>query len=241
MSDRLTAFGKQAGFIVRVETDIVLAVHVPCLFSGGIVGTCTIEKSYDPGNGKPNDLIGQAPHGVRITLDEKHDGCVYHEDGMPIGNQLASDGETWSEISIRKGGQGSPEEDDSACDVIHRYAKQIVGAVSAAGYSDTTSLAKRGPFKIPNTFEARTALRPVQDRIRDQRIAIIGLGGTGAYVLDLISKTPVAEIHLLDFDYVDWHNFMRAPGAPTRLEIDFAEKRTPVQGGLLPLQIRFAP
>ena len=81
----------------------------------------------------------------------------------------------------------------SASDLIHRYAKQIVGAVSTAGYSETASLAMRGPFMIPNTFEARAALGPVQDRIRDQRIAIIGLGGTGAYILDLIAKTPVRE------------------------------------------------
>ena len=81
-----------------------------------------------------------------------------------------------------------------------------------------------GPFKIPNTFEARAALGPVQDRIRDQRIAIIGLGGTGAYVLDLIAKTPVPEIHLLDADDVDWHNFMRAPSAPTADEIESLRK-----------------
>ena len=108
----------------------------------------------------------------------------------------------------------------SACDLVHRYAKQIVGAVSAAGNSQTASLALQGPFKIPNTFEARTAIGPVQERIRGQRIAIIGLGGTGAYVLDLVAKTPVMEIHLLDTDEVNWHNFMRAPGAPTAEEID---------------------
>ena len=104
--------------------------------------------------------------------------------------------------------------------MIHRYAKQIVGAVSAAGYSETASLVKHGPFKIPNTFEARAALGPVQDRIRGQSIAIIGLGGTGSYVLDLVAKTPVEEIHLLDSDHVDWHTFMRAPGAPTAEEIE---------------------
>ena len=55
---------------------------------------------------------------------------------------------------------------------------------------------------------------------RGQSIAIIGLGGTGSYVLDLVAKTPVREIHILDDDYMDWHNFMRAPGAPTDEEIE---------------------
>ena len=222
--ERLTAFGEQAGFTVEVESDVARAIGVPCLLADGVVGSCTIEKSCDPACGKPNERIGGAVHGVRITADTELDGRVYNADGTPIGNYIDGDEKTWSNISIKKGSQGSPEEDGSAIDVIHRYAKQIVGAMSAAGYSETTSLAVRGPFKIPNTFEARAALGPVQDRIREQRIAIIGLGGTGAYVLDLVAKTPVKEIHLLDSDDVNWHNFMRAPGAPTAEEIESRKK-----------------
>ena len=217
--DRLSTFGEQAGFTVRVESDVVLAVRVPCLLADGVFGTCTIEKSYDPASGKASDRIGSALHAVRITTDEEHDGRVYHADGNPIENYIGGDGKTWSNISIRKGSQDSPEDDASPRDVIHRYAKQIVGAVLAAGNHEPAAIAAQGPFKIPNTFEARAGIGWVQDRIRDQRIAIVGLGGTGAYVLDLLAKTPVSEIHLLDADDVDWHNFMRAPGAPTEDEI----------------------
>ena len=224
MKDRLSTFAEQAGFAVRFHYNLVLAVRVPCLLANGVVGTCTIEKSYDPASGKPNDRVGSAVHAVRIKPDQKHDGRVYRADGKPIESYIGGDGKTWSDISIRKGSQNKPEEDVSTSDLIHRYAKQIVGAVAAAGYSETTSLGRRGPFKIPNTFEARAAIGPVQDRIRDQRTAIIGLGGTGAYVLDLIAKMPVAEIHLLDADGVDWHNFMRAPGAPTAKEIESRQK-----------------
>ena len=224
MRDRLSTFAEQAGFAVRVDSDAVRVVGVPCLLADGLIGTCTIEKSYDPASGKQNDRIGGAVHAVRITTDKEHDGRVYRADGNPIENYIDGDGKTWSNISIRKGSQNSSEEDVSASDLIHRYAKQIVGAVSGAVYSETASLGRQGPFKIPNTFEARAAIGPVQDRIRDQRTAIIGMGGTGAYVLDLMAKTPVAEIHLLDSDYVDWHNFMRAPGAPTTEEIESRRK-----------------
>ena len=218
--DRLSTFGEQVGFTVIVEADVIRAVGVPCLLREGVVSTCTIAKSYDPESEKPNDRIGGAAHAVRITPDQVHDGRVYHADETPIESHIGGDGQTWSNISIRKGSPNSPEDDVSARDVIHRYAKQIVGAVSAAGYYAPASLAVPSPFLIPNTFEARSEIGPVQDRIRTQRIAIIGLGGTGAYVLDLISKTPVAEIHLLDSDDLDWHNFMRAPGAPTAEEIE---------------------
>ena len=156
----------------------------------------------------------------QITIDGEYDGRVYHADGTPIGNHVGGDGKTWSNISIKRGARGRPEPDETAHDLLHRYAKHIVGAVSAAGYSEPAALAIPDPFHIPNTFEARAAIAPVQDRIRGQRIAIIGLGGTGAHLLDLIAKTPVSEIHLLDSDCVDWHTLKRAPGAPTAEEIE---------------------
>ena len=218
--DLLTEFGEQVGFDVRDESGVVLAVGVPCLLADGVAGTCTIEKSYDPASGRPTGRVGGAVHAVRITTDAEHDGRVYHADGNPIENYIDGDGKTWSNISIHKGNQGSPEEDGSARDGVHRYAKQIVGAWAAAGYSEPAARAIPDPFHIPNTFEARAAIAPVQDRIRGQRIAIIGLGGTGAYLLDLIAKTPVSEIHLLDADCVDWHTLKRAPGAPTTEEIE---------------------
>jgi hypothetical protein len=46
------------------------------------------------------------------------------------------------------------------------------------------------------------------------RVAIIGLGGTGAYLLDLVVNTRVAEIHLYDGDQLLNHNLFRSPGAP---------------------------
>jgi hypothetical protein len=57
------------------------------------------------------------------------------------------------------------------------------------------------------------------------RIAIIGLGGTGAYVLDLVVNTRVAKIHLYDADQLLNHNLFRSPGAPEpELLKDFPNK-----------------
>ena len=217
--DLLTAFAKQVGFGVETDSGAVRAVRVPCIFKDKVLGTCAIETSCDPATGKPDGRIGGDVHAVQITTDGEYDGCVYNADETPIGNVIDGDGKTWSNISIKKGAPGSPEPDETAHDLLHRYAKHIVGAVSAAGYSETTSLSTQWPFNIPNTFESRAAIAPVQDRIRGQKVAIIGLGGTGAYLLDLLAKTPV-EIHLLDPDCVEWHNLMRAPGSPTAEEIE---------------------
>ena len=54
-------------------------------------------------------------------------------------------------------------------------------------------------------------------------MAIIGLGGTGSHILDLIAKTWVKEIHLYDGDILHLHNAFRMPGAPSRQELETGE------------------
>lgn len=60
---------------------------------------------------------------------------------------------------------------------------------------------------------SRAKIGAVTDRTRGLRIAIVGLGGTGSYILDAVAKTHVTEIHLYDSDEFQAHNAFRAPGA----------------------------
>ena len=56
-------------------------------------------------------------------------------------------------------------------------------------------------------------------------VGIVGLGGTGAYVLDFVAKTPVREIHLYDGDHFLQHNAFRSPGAPSISELRKKHKK----------------
>lgn len=69
------------------------------------------------------------------------------------------------------------------------------------------------PFVYPDTGTARAGLAAINAKFRGQRIGIIGLGGTGSYILDHVSKTWVDAIELFDGDIFDNHNAYRAPGA----------------------------
>lgn len=68
-------------------------------------------------------------------------------------------------------------------------------------------------FKYPDTNSSRAKIEYLNRKFKNQKIAIIGMGGTGAYILDLVSKTPVKEIHIYDGDIFQLHNAFRAPGA----------------------------
>jgi len=69
------------------------------------------------------------------------------------------------------------------------------------------------PFVYADTASSRAGIEAISQRLSGGRVAIIGLGGTGSVVLDLISKTPVDEIVLIDGDTVEQHNAFRWPGA----------------------------
>lgn len=71
------------------------------------------------------------------------------------------------------------------------------------------------PFAYRNTVTSRAGITAVNRRFRGQRIAIVGLGGSGSYILDQVAKTEVDSILLIDGDTFDNHNAFRAPGAPT--------------------------
>jgi hypothetical protein len=72
-----------------------------------------------------------------------------------------------------------------------------------------------GPFEYTDTASTRAQIVMVVEKLRRQRIGIVGVGGTGSYVLDQVSKTPVAEVHLFDDDTFFTHNAFRGPGAAT--------------------------
>lgn len=75
-------------------------------------------------------------------------------------------------------------------------------------------------FQYIDTNSGRAKINLINEKVKGQKIAIIGLGGTGAYILDLLSKTPVSEIHLYDGDVFSQHNAFRSPGAAGKEDLD---------------------
>lgn len=75
------------------------------------------------------------------------------------------------------------------------------------------------PFHYTDTASSRAEIQTITAKLALGRVAIVGLGGTGAYVLDQVAKTPVREIHLFDRDGFLTHNAFRAPGAPSLEEL----------------------
>ncbi len=83
-------------------------------------------------------------------------------------------------------------------------------------------------FKFRDTLTSRAQIVDLSAKFADDVVAVIGLGGTGSYVFDLLVKTPVKEIRGFDFDDFHVHTAYRSPGrlADTELGRNKAEVYT---------------
>lgn len=70
-------------------------------------------------------------------------------------------------------------------------------------------------FNYLDTAATKAGIVVANRKLEGPKIAIVGAGATGSYVLDFVAKTPVAEIHLFDRDVFLNHNAFRSPGAPS--------------------------
>lgn len=98
--------------------------------------------------------------------------------------------------------------------IISSYAKAIDPNVKAQVFEVVTT--EDDPEIVFNYLDANSAraeIQAISEKLQNLKIAIIGLGGTGSYVLDFVAKTPVKEIHLYDEDTFISHNAFRTPGA----------------------------
>ena len=75
-------------------------------------------------------------------------------------------------------------------------------------------------FLFADTASARQNTTDLARKLRHERIAIVGVGGTGSYILDLVAKTWAREIHLFDDDPFLQHNAFRSPGPFSRDELE---------------------
>ena len=163
-------------------------------------------------------FAGSVPHGL---------------DGVPIPNlgggptQLAlSEGS--KDVVVERSFSNKPKSTGKFSDFfekIESYVAIISGpAMELYGANPYTfriveDVPSDSVFKFHDTLTTLAEITDLASKFKDDVIAVIGLGGTGAYVLDFIAKTPVREIRAFDGDLFCVHNAFRSPGRLEEFEL----------------------
>jgi hypothetical protein len=157
-------------------------------------------------------------------------------DGSPL-SQIQHGGRQaiQNELTVDFSFSAKPKPEEKYRDYHHKMETYVAIISGPAQIIDPAVTAKTFPviecsedesvFKYADTASSRAGIDVVTRRLELSKVAIVGVGGTGSYVLDLIAKTPVREIHLFDGDEFVNHNAFRSPGAPSIEELRARPKK----------------
>jgi|SRR5579871_864121 len=155
-----------------------------------------------------------------------------HADGTEIAKiKHGSNPQTLADgVVVRHSFSAKPQPEGNYSDYYHKVSTYVAMFQGPARQIDPSVTARTGApiaadedensvFNYIDTASSRAEIVMINKKLEGKKLAIIGTGGTGAYVLDFVAKTPVAEIHLFDKDGFRQHNAFRAPGAPSLAEL----------------------
>ena len=201
--DLLRQDAKRRGWTIEVRPNRISVSDVPYRKKDGEAGRCqiTVETQADGLSMKAPENSGGAGHAARLSGVEG--GRAYQATGEPVGNVLWTDEDKECVISILR-------DDGAYVNAWHAltvYSSRVAGEVGAEEREKIESV-----FRFEIDGEDARDMKVWRDRARGQEIGIVGLGGVGLWILDLMSKTDVREIRIWDGDKIEGRNLVRAPG-----------------------------
>ena len=219
----------EKGYAVAFDTNHLVVRDIPYLDSESKLQAGAIVAKLEFID---QERVTQTDHQVFFA------GSVpYGLDRMPIlnlggGPTHLTLSETSKDVVVQRSFSNKPKRTGKFLDFfekIESYVAIISGpAIELHGATPYTfrvleDVASDSVFKFHDTLTSRAEITDLAAKFKDDVIAVIGLGGTGAYVLDFLVKTPVREIRTFDLDLFRVHNAFRSPGRLEETELGQAK------------------
>lgn len=214
------------GYAVTFDSNCLVIRDIPYLDNNGEkqIGAIVVKLKFIDNNRFEQDdhqiyFTGTIPHGL---------------DGKPVpnlsgGEQTIGLSDVCSDVVVQRSFSNKPKTSNKYDDHFHKI-ETYVGFISGPAehlydvnpytYRTFNEISEDSVFKFHDTLTSRAEITDLSKKLNDDVIAIIGLGGTGAYVLDYLVKTPVQEIRGYDHDKYHVHNTYRSPGKLDESELD---------------------
>ena len=223
---------RDEGYAIEIKASHLLVHDVPYLDNQGRVqiGTLVAPLSLTGGIAAPPSshvmhFIGQDP----CSADGRPIEAIKHV----VRNQTLGSGIIVNRSFSNKpqgGYKDNYQKFTTYANILSHQAMEVDPSVTARTYRLIRPEEEEGPFCYADTNSSRNGTFVLFEKFQDQRIGIVGLGGTGAYILDSVAKTPVAQIHLFDDDEFNAHNAFRIPGAVSLEQVNEKIKKVDLLG-----------
>ena len=198
---------ERRGWTIERRAVEIGALGVPCFIAPNTAGTCRIWV----GIASNTDEL-QASHnwqqGASHTANIRglSDGRLYNSFGNEFTKGVIGRTDSSLVLSIKLKGR----EYEDAWEALNNYVRQIY-----ALFLDRSASSDDLPPR-PYTFDVLGDHHPEavewRSLVAQERVAIIGLGGVGAWIADFVIKADPREIRAWDYDCIEPKNILRMPG-----------------------------
>lgn len=214
---------REEGYDLEVRGGYLLVHHVPYVTSAKEVAYGTLVSELNLASGV---TVAPDPHTVRFTgtpcdaAGSRLDGLIIDTTRADLGDGLVVE----TSFSHKPIGSGRYADYHSKMTTYVAILGRHTAAIDADATAQTYRLGEEredgSPFRYPDTASARAGITAITAKLAVDKVAIVGLGGTGSHILDLVAKVPVREIHLFDGDRMLDHNAFRGAGATSASQLD---------------------
>lgn len=216
---------RDEGFDLEIRSNYLLVKHVPYVTSAREVAYGTIISELSTSGSStiaPGDHVvsfaGGIPcdqHGVPLNRIINTIGAIQVAEGLVADCTFSSKplvgyyADYYTKIT-------------SYVNMLFGPAQVIDPAATSQTFPVVRMAGENSVFRYLDSASSRARISSITGKLALPKVAIVGLGGTGSFILDLIVKTPIHEIHLYDRDILYAHNAFRAPGAASVEDLDTA-------------------
>ena len=228
-----------AGYCLEIRGAYLIVKGIPYVSGDGriqsadIVTNLDICSAPDEVTTQPKDhtvwWTGEMPFTANGESMEAYLSCGKWEQGRDIGEGITVYMQ-WSR-KVKEGGQKRRYRDYQ--EKIESYVEEVAGqaeskrpgVLEAAKKGGDPAVISSTRFVYIDTNAYRNGTKGIETRIDNEVVAVIGVGGTGSYLVDVLAKTNVKELHLFDDDVMENHNAFRVAGAARVGELGGAKSK----------------
>lgn len=217
------------GYEVAIRGSYLVVGHVPYRTTAGEVAYGTLVSTLELAGDatvKPGDHVAHFMGGVPHGTDGAPLSRILHSVGQQsLAADLVSDCSFSSKPADGRGYADYYDKVTTYVRMISQPARALDSEATARTFPVIRDEADESVFNYTDTASSRAGIAALTEKLQVAKVAIVGVGGTGTYILDFLAKTPVGEIHLFDDDVFLQHNAFRSPSAPSIEELEERPKK----------------
>ena len=211
------------GFEIEVRDGLLIVHHIPYLNSKQEIDEGFLAMDLHT-NG--NQILPPPAHTAYWSGEEP-----YGIDCQPVPSLINGSNSGWNGLNTKYFLSCRPNANGEKYLDFHEKVNVYFATIAGPAFAKDKRAAQRirechtlyqqdSPLQYQDTNASRAGLVALTSLLKEKKVAIVGLGGTGSYLLDFIAKQPVARIDIYDDDMFNSHNAFRSPGAPSSEDLE---------------------